>query len=379
MARRRRKLIVRDRKKTAFRIAIAAVSLIALLGAAVLTFFIVRSCGVRMTLRELPLVSSDLLGGTGDGLLYVRGDRLNFLSFKDEDENFTKTLTGASAPKGVTGTEGVKIVWSEDAVQAVGGSFDMNPEGVVRAVRCGASHAAVCARRPNGDEQILVYTSVGQLIKTFDFPKGTLVDFGFSEASDRTLWTMRLDTESGSPRTTVSTFDLVRMSSTGVISVSGQLIERVFFTSSSMYLAGTDSLIRCSASANREIYRVQLYGYRVEDISLAGDQPLLMLVPRGADPASPARSVRLLSVAQKDVADATVYNVTLPEGVIGCSLQSGSLAVTTPASVTLYSPKGLVIETQSLGETPALSAQKLDERHILLERSGDFVLLTVGK
>ena len=378
MARKRRKLIVRDRKKTALRIAVALVSLIALIGAAVLVVLTSKSCGKRMSLRELGFPAPSLLCGTGDGLLYLAGSELDFISFRDEDENFVKALTGANDPAGLSGSEGVKVVWSKNAVQIVGGSFDMAPEGEIRAIRCGSSHVAVCSRLPAGNEQVNVYTSVGQLLKTFDFPKGALMDFGFSEASGNTLWTMQLVTDSGSPRTTVSTFDLNRMSSTGVITVSGQLVERVFFTSSSVFVVGTESLIRYSSSANREIYRVRLYGYRVADISLAGENPLLMLLPRGVDSAAEAASIRLMSVSQKDVAGETAVTVIIPNGTVGCRLLNGMLSVTSADSVTLYSAKGEKLETKPVPGAVTAS-QKLDEHHILLERSGDCVLLTVGK
>ncbi|MBR3381426.1 MAG: hypothetical protein IKG85_00075 [Clostridia bacterium] len=378
MARRRRKLVVRDRRKTALRMTAAIVSLIALIGAAVLTFFIVRSCGVKLTLRELPLLPTDMVCGVGDGLLSVRKNSLSFISYRDEDDDLTRALTGAAEPEGVVGTSGIRVVWAGNAVQIIDGNFDISVEGTIEAVRCGSSNVAVCMRLPNGDERVGVYTSAGQFLKSFDFPKGRLVDFGFSEASGSTLWTMDLDTDSGSPRTTISTFDLSRMSSTGVISVSGQLVERIFFTNSSVFVVGTESLIRYSSSANREIYRVRLYGYRVEDVSSSGDQPVLMLLPRGSASPAEAGSVILLSVSQKDVAGETAVTVILPEGTVGCHLLSGSLAAVGADAVRLYSPKGELLESLSLGAS-AVSARKLDERHILIERSGDLALLTVGK
>ena len=295
MARRRRRLVVRDRRKTALRIAVSIVSLIALVGAGVLTFFLVRSCSVDLTTRELPLVSSDMTCGTGDGLMYIRGGQLNFISYTDEDKDFTKSLTGNSAPSGIVGSSGVKAVYSENSVQIIGGGFDIASEGAIEKVRCGGTFIAICSRLPNGGRTVTAYSSAGQPLRSFEYEQGRLVDFGFSEASGSTLWTLELDTDSGSPRTTISTFDLARMSSTGVITVSDQLVERLYFTSTSVYAIGTESLIRYSASANREIYRVQLYGYRVEDIILSDGMPLMLLVPRGVTNVAEASSLRLLT------------------------------------------------------------------------------------
>ena len=169
------------------------------------------------------------------------------------------------------------------------------------------------------------------------------------------------------------------MSSTGVITVSGQLVERIFFTNSSVFVVGTESLIRYSSSANREIYRILLYGYRVADISLAGDSPLLLLMPRCVSSISDISSLRLLTVSQKDVADETAVTVTLPEDAVSCHLTNGNLAVISSNAIGLYSGKGVLLEEKSLPLNATNSSKKLDEHHILMERNGESVLLTVGK
>lgn len=379
MARSRRRLIVKDRKKTALGIALGILLLLVLAGVITLVCMIVRKTQTKAVVRELPISQPEIISGTGDGLLYVKSGMLNFLSFKDEDLNFTRGLRSGAAPAGVAGTEGIKVVYSDQMLQIVGTDFDTTPAGRVIAVRCGRTHVAVCNRAANGRDTVTVFTSAGQNVKEFEFKEGALMDFGFSEASGSTIWTMELSADSGSPRTTISTFDLDRMSSTGVINVSGQLVERVFFTSSSVFVVGTESLIRYSASANREVYRVQLFGYRVADISLTGEAPLLMLVPRNAEDIEEARSIRLLKVQQKDVAGESAVTVTLPAPHIGCCLVNGYLAAVTPTSVILYDSAGEETSSRAMPMGATTSFEKLDEHHILLERSGEYVLLTVGK
>ena len=379
MARNKRRVVVRDRKKTAAKIAFTVIILLALAGIGVLVFFRYKGCSRKLSARSLPLIASELNCGTGDGILYVRGGQLDFYSFKDEDENFSLPLS--SEPKGIVGTSGIKAVYTENAVQIIDAPFDADPEGDIVTVKSGATLVAALSRRPAGDSLLTVYNSTGQLVYSLEYPEGRLIDFGFSEASSSTLWTMELDTDSGSPRTTITTFDISRMSSTGVIIVSGQLVEDVFFTDSSIFIIGTESLIRYSASANREIYRVRIYGYRVIDRSRRekDGSPVLLLLPRGVSSVTEAASVRVLTVSQKDVAGETAYTFTLPEGLVSCHLQNGSLVAVTANNVYLYKQKGGYEEILPLSAGVTMSSKKLDDRHILLERSGEYVLLTTGK
>ena len=373
MARKKKRFVVKDRAKTSLRLALTALIVIAIVGALVSIVFAYKSCNVILTARTVPLASSELSCGTGDGILYVRNGMLNFFSYKDEDANFSKFLS--VSPTGIVGTSGVKAVWSDTAIQIIDAPFDIQPKGYVRAVRAGSSHIAVCMRKNDGSDLLTVYSSSGQEVYELAFAEGRLTGFGFSDSNGQTLWTMELTVESGSPRTTVTTFDLSRMSATGVITVTDQLVEDVFFTSSSVFVVGTETLIRYSAAANREIYRVQLHGYRVADRTVTGESVRLLLLPRNGGELTVAR---VLTVAQGDVASESAYTVTL-EGAGYCCLYGGSLVIVGDTEVRIVDRSGETDDVLALPVGSTLSSKKLDERHILIERSGEFDLLTIGK
>ena len=379
MGRTKRRLVIKDRQKMAKNIALALLAVIAAAGLAVLAVFMVKKLRNKFTPASVPIYGAESICGTGDGILCLRSGVLDFYSYRDEDENFEKRVDPSASASGVAGSAGIKVVYAENALDIVGSDFDTAPEGRVTGVRCGRTHAAVLTRAADGSDTITVYTSASQKIASFEYAAGSLMDFGFSEASGSTLWTMELSTASGTPRTTVSTFDLDRMSSTGVITVSGQLVERVFFTGQSVFVVGTESLIRYSSSANREVYRVQLYGWRVLDVSLSGEAPLLLLMPRSAASISECSTARLLTVHEKDVPSEKAASVVLPSGTVGCSAVNGSLMVVAEHSVALYDASGERKASRSFPEGLTVGSQKLDEHHILLERSGEYILLTVGK
>ncbi len=374
MARKRRRIVVRDPRKTALRLALAAIILATVAGLGVFTFLTVRKMNRKLAVRSVPLESGAPSCGTGDGILYVKGGMLNFFSFKDEDNNFSKFLT--SSADGLVGSRGIKAVWSENAIQIIDAPFDIVPEGEVRTVKAGSQHIAVLTKKPNGAETVTVYNTTGQQVYLLNFDPGRLAGFGFSEVSGQTLWTMELSVESGTPRTTITTFDLSRMSATGVLTVSGQLVEDVFFTNTSVFIVGTESLIRCSASANREIYRVQLHGYKVIDRSADGEGIVLLLVPRNAEKIT---ALRLLTVSQKDVAEETSVTFTISEGTVGWHLVGGKLLLATESSVKRFDRKGKQVDATALPAGTTLASKKLDDKHILLERSGEIDLLTIGR
>lgn len=389
MAKKRRKLVIRDSRRTFGRIALLLLAVALVAGATIATVFLVKSCGVLLSVRTMQFDASNRYYGTGDGILYMRGGSLNFYSFDDEDKNYSIPLEGE--PDGLIGSPGVKAVYSKSAVQIVNAPFNIETDGEIDRVKCGTKHVAVYKKRADGGYELRIYTNSGQQVLQLPsgdsasyYTEGQLMDFGFGDKNGSVLWTMELSTASGSPRTTVTVYDLDRMTNSGIITLQGQLIERMIFTDSGIYAVGTESLIRCSSADNREKYRVQIYGYRVEDVTLAGGSPSMLLVPReGWEGFAGSGTARLLTVSEKDVADETSVTVRLPEGTVDCCMVNGMLAAVTQNAVELYTVSGKAAgslkERLELGPTPVTSVQKLDEHHILIERSGELTLLTVGK
>ena len=389
MAKRRKKIVVRDGKRTALRLALLLLSALLIIGGTIALVFFVKSCGVLLSTRAMQFDSSSRHCGAGDGILYLRGGHLNFYSYEDEDKNYSLPLSGE--PEGLVGSSGVKAVYSSNAVQIVDAPFNVEVDGTISAVKCGSKHVAVYKKRTDEGYELRIYSASGQQVLQLpsgdpgaSFKEGELIDFGFGDKNGAVLWTMELDTASGTPRTTITVYDLERMTNSGIITVQGQLIEKVIFTDNSIFAVGTESLIRYGRSDNREKYRVQIYGYRVEDYSLSGSSPVLLLVPReGFEGFESAGTVRVLTVSEKDVAGETSLTIRLPEGTVDCRMVNGMLAAVTGTAAELYpvsgKKAGKCIERLEIGVSAVTSAEKLDEHHILLERSGECTLLTVGK
>ena len=88
-------------------------------------------------------------------------------------------------------------------------------------------------------------------------------------------------------RTTLTTYSYAAQGGesvatmSGVISISSQLVDRVVFTKSSIFISGTEQLIRCDAGISGESWRLLTYGYKLCDYSPALTRPLFLFVPRG--------------------------------------------------------------------------------------------------
>lgn len=371
MAKGKRKFVVKNRKYTIRRIFLLVLAALLVAGMVIAAVFIMRGCSMSLTSRELPFDSSCLYGYAGDGILYVKNSQLCFMSFSNEDANFSRALDGV--PTNLCGTSGIKVIYSDGAMQILDAPFNNEMNGQIVQVRCGDSHAAVCKRNADGRYELRLYDAAGQQVYQQDYAEGELCDFGFSDADGNILWTCRTSVESGTPVSTISTYDMNRMSTTGVISVQGQLVERVFFTDSGVFIIGTESVIRCN-SDNKEQYRVQIYGYRVDDIARVGTQVVLMLVPRDGS-AGEYASVRLLTLKEKSVADESASTVRLPDRTVGCCLSLGRLLAFTSDTIYIYNTDGSVDEMRSAA-AGITSVTKLDEAHIMIERSGGLALVT---
>ncbi len=370
--------LLRETKYTVRRVGIGMLLLLAVAGIAVAAVFIVRAVRDSLAMRDMPFDSSNVYAYTGDGFLYSSGGNLSFMSLTNEDDNYTVPVEAKEFK--LTGAAGIKVIYSEYEMQILNARFNTPLDGRILQVRCGNDYVAVCKLCADSSTEIRIYDTAGQQREQFNYASGELIDFGFSDADGNTIWTCTANVDGGLAGSGITTYDIDRRAVTGVISVQGQLVERVVFTKSSVYAIGTESVIRYSASDNREAYRVRIYGYRAEDVVASGGSVMLLLVPRGDNASAGVATdeymtVKLLTLDEETVADERSVSLRLPAETLGCGLVRSGLVVALPNALNLYAFDGELKKSRPL-DFSVTGFTKLDNNRILLERSGEFTLVT---
>ena len=352
------------------RIAVLSVLSLIILG---LIFGVVKlctSCKASASKRSLPFSADDSFAYTGSGFLYTRDKALNYLDITDESKSFSVELDNSGV--GIAGSDGIKVVCSATSLQVVGTPYEHSFEGVIKKIVCGGKYVGAYIENADNTHSLAVYNSAGDLRHTSDLGASVLLDFGFEGGSSSAMYMAELVTTGTAVSTTVTTLDLARESITGVMNVPGEIAKKVILSSKSVFVFGTDSLIRFDRSTNTEAYRLLCRGYECLDSSLSGGS-LMLLLERNGDGSAP---LRVLSVKEADAADDSVLELAEDSGASSCFLMRGKVVLINNSSIVIRSMKGDITASIPLA-SEASSAQKLDESSLLLISSEGTMLYTL--
>lgn len=358
-----------------------ALALVLIAGMAAGVSALVRRRDTFGTVTGLPFYSESAYTFTGKGFYYISDDNLVYYDLENPDSASKNMKLGTT---GVTmcSSSALTALYAGGSVQILGVNDVIDAGGTVLCIRCGSTHTAVMRQDSDGGVAVLVYDAAGTLIDTIDQGSQMLVDCGLRETSSGdVLWTLVLDSSGSVPVNTITTYTYAvdgagvpRASMSGVMSVQGQLVDQIVFTSKSIFIAGTSHLIRCDAGVSGEAYRLLTYGYRLADYTTAGSAPLFVYVERDA---AEVTRVKLYSAAEDDVAQATAREVNLPLGTVSYLAANGKLYAFTADTMYVYNAKGVLQTSYALGFACS-SATKLDEGRILIDSDGAMKLITLN-
>ncbi len=360
----KRRLRAKNKQKTISRLAVVALGALALVGTAVGLVFAFSGGASSRAMEALPFSSDSTRLYTGGGFLYLADNKLNYMDLSDERKNLS--LATSTADFRLAASKSVFALYNTSAVQIVGVNFPIEFSGTVQSVQCGASHVAVYRLDASGNGAIQVFTASGDQADSIDLSAATLVNYGFCSGSNDTLWTLTLDTQSATPVQTLTTYDLSKSATTGIVTISSELAEVISFTDKSVFAVCTGNLLRFNRTGNAQAYRVIVYGYKYLDASFSGSRPLFLFVPRGS---AALNSVMLLSVDEGDVASERRVFLQLPQNALTAVVAGGKLYVYCTDAVYVYSEKGTLVSKEAF-ETPIDGAVKLDDSRMILSRGG---------
>ena len=358
----------RKKKKKKNNTLLFSVITLGVLGIGLVIFqFIFNKQEATVSMDITPISTTSTYINTGDGILYQTDGQIHFYHLTDSKKNYTYGM-GASNIR-MSGSESMTVVFNPSSLQVVGEKTPLTFTGEVEEVECGTKHLAVMRKAEDGSESVLVITKSGEQIKELAYPDQCIVDFGFYTTANEMLWIELLNVSTGTPMTTIVTYDLIKQEVTGMIHVQNQLVNDIYITPNSMFLVCTNQIIRYIHAGNKEIYRTMIYGYEVLDFSYASGTPTFLLTTRGGD----FHTVRILTLAE-DAAPAPVETtLQLPAEGVSAFIMGSRLSVASREQLFTYTIKGKLSATATF-EQPVDAVVKLTDNKLLLSSNGMYYL-----
>lgn len=314
-----------------------------------------------------PISTTSTYINTGDGLLYQTDGQIHFYHLTDSKKNYTYGM-GASNIR-MSGSESMTVVFNPSQLQVVGEKAPLSFTGEVEEVECGTKHLAVMRKAEDGTESVLVITKSGEQIAALAYPDQCILDFGFYTTANEMLWIEMLNVSTGTPMTTIVTYDLNKQEETGMIHVQNQLVNNIYITPNSMFVVCTNQIIRYIHAGNKEIYRTMIYGYEVLDFSYASGTPTFLLTTRGGD----FHTVRILTLAEDAEPAMVETTLQLPTEGVSAFIMGSRLSVASREQLFTYTIKGKLSATASF-EQPVDAVIKLTDNKLLLSSNGMYYL-----
>ena len=358
----------RKKKKRKNSTLLFSVITLAVLGIALVIFqFIFNKQEETVSMDVTPISTASTYINTGDGILYQTDGQIHFYNLTDSKKNYTYGM-GASNIR-MSGSETMTVVFNTAQLQVVGEKTPLTFTGEIQEVECGTNHLAVLRKAEDSQESVLVLNRDGEQIEELPFPDQCIVDFGFYTTANEMLWIETLNVSTGSPMTTISTYDLKKQEVTGLIHVQNQLVNDIYITSKSMFVVCTNQIIRYIHEGNKEIYRTTIYGYEPVDFSNASGTPTFLLTPRGGD----FHTVRILTLVEDSAPAPVETTLQLPTEGVSTFIMGSRLVVASREQLFTYTLKGKLSATATF-EQPIDSAVKLTDSKLLLSSNGMYYL-----
>jgi hypothetical protein len=362
----------RKKKKKRNNTLIFSVIILGLLGIGLVIFqFIFNKQEATVSMDMTPISTASTYINTGDGLLYQTDGQIHFYHLTDSKKNYTYGM-GASDIR-MSGSENMTVVFNKAQLQVVGEQTPLTFTGAILEVECGSDYLAVLRQAEDGAESVLVITRGGEQISDLAFTDQCIVDFGFYAAQNEMLWVETLNVSTGTPMTTISTYDLSEREITGMIHVQNQLVNEIYITQNSMFVVCTNQIIRYIHEGNKEIYRTMIYGYESLDFSNASGTPTFLLTPRGGD----FHTVRILTLAEDSAPKPVETTLQLPTEGVSAFIMGSRLVVASREQLFNFTLKGK-LSAQATFEQPIDAAYKLNDEKLLLSSNGVYYLSNAG-
>ncbi len=355
---RQRRYVAKDSKQTILRLLQFVFLAIVIVGGIVAAILFLAQDGTRIaSTTALPFTSAHSYAYTGRGFLYEVPGGLTYADLSDEERNYNATVNADEVM--LMGSDSIHALYNSAAINIVGAQDIPSYSQTLVNVATGMDNVAILWRDAAGIESVQVLSAAGEQKDLLIFEGQYIVDYGFYyDGEIETLYVHTLDIASATPMSTIHIFNMTSSSTSGVLQVQHQLIEHVYFTNTSIFIAGTNTINRYDRANNRESYHVTVYGWEVYDYDGAST---FLLSPRSS---TTPGILKVLSLTQGDVGEVGESIFQAPMGTLGVYFMGDTIMAITRTTLYSYDLEGALIREYSV-ETPIASVKKIDDNLLL--------------
>lgn len=324
----RQQRIAKKRRKVTFRFLVVLFFGLMIVLAVLLTVFLIRR-GVSSSqpLTQLRFSEGDNYIFTGSGYLFIKDSTLSYDDLGN-DKNDVSSPIQATNPS-LAGSSTIQLVYTSAGMQIVNVSEPVQFTDKLLDVECGQSSIVALFEDAAGENYLQVFDKQGVSRDLLEYDGQYVLNFGFYSSAQEFLYVIAMTTQSGTPLSTITVYDLSAMTMSGVSQVQSQLIEHMYFSPSSMFAVGTNQIIRYSLSNSRESYRETVYGWSCLDYA-DSPTPAFLFKPRSTDALG---TIKLLQLKDGDIPEITQRLIQLPPGTINAFLANGRIIAVTDNSI----------------------------------------------
>ncbi len=256
------------------------------------------------------------------------------------------------------------VVYLDSMVQ-IRGMSPLQMTGDVRGVRCYDSYVAILRTGASGSDSVIVVdTQTGESQDALNFAKNTVTGFGFiTEGETIYMWVAATSVEQSTPVCTLQLYDVGNNGALLYFPVFyDQLIEKLYITDNSIFIVGTQDIVRYELGGSRESYRVRIYGNSVVDMTIKDKMAYFLLMPENQSSNS---TIRLMMISEGDTSGESTMTIHINEEIVGAFLQEGVIRILSANYLYSYSYKGkaqFTIET----DVSCIAAFKVDDSRIII-------------
>ena len=338
-----------------------------------LTLVIVRvSSSSKINISNLSfsnnIVSADT---TEDGVILIEVNNiLNHVKSDAKKPNWSAAIAEGNTK--LASSRNFIIAYSEHSAEVFDGKgkslFIIKdfPNKIERIV-CGFNNFAILAT--NDTLSIIhMYNSTGEEIDVIE-PESRPLDLGFYLPNDN-LWVLTINTDVTMPISTITSYN-VGQAIIGRMSITDQLVEKLFFDDSNIYICTTNDIIIYDHNA-KETSRHQIYGYKVEDFKIIDSKPTFLLTARNSSEDKTRTNIAKLF---EPFTNKEIY-YRMASNNISSYLTERNVIFVATNQITQYSLNGKTMDVSNF-EINYVSANKIGNTHCLVSDGSAYSIISL--